>query len=93
MKIKITTVGVLSKILPSSHEIIEGYEFTVQSALDTLVNKYGNHFADELFKDGKLRTGLSLLINGRNILSMPNKLQTILKDEDEIIISTYITGG
>lgn len=93
MKIKITTVGVLSQILPSSHEIIEGYEFTVQGVLDALVNKYGNHLADELFKDGKLRKELSLLVNGRNILSMPNKLQTLLKDENEIIISAYITGG
>lgn len=93
MKIKITTVGILSQVLPSGHEIIEGNDFTVQGALDVLVNRYGNHIAEELFKDGKFREDLSLLINGRNLLGMPNKFQTLLKDQDEILISTHITGG
>jgi molybdopterin converting factor small subunit len=93
MKIKITTVGILNKELPSNHEIIEGNDFTVQGVLDVLVNRYGDRITEELFKDGIFRKDLSLLINGRNILGMPNKFQTLLKDGDEIIISTYITGG
>lgn len=93
MKIKITMVGIPSQVLPSSHEIIVDNDFTIQGALDELVNRYGHHIAEELFKDGEFRKDLSLLINGRNILGMPNKFQTILKDEDEIIISTSITGG
>ncbi|MFW9874381.1 MAG: MoaD/ThiS family protein [Candidatus Thorarchaeota archaeon] len=93
MKIKITTVGVLSQVLLSSYEIVEGNDFTVQRALDELVSRYGNFITEELFEDGKFRKDLSLLVNGRNILGMPNKFQTLLKDEDEIIISTYITGG
>ncbi|MFW9875758.1 MAG: MoaD/ThiS family protein [Candidatus Thorarchaeota archaeon] len=93
MKIKITLVGILSQVLPSSHEIIEGNDLTVQKVLDDLVNRYGICVAEELFKGGKFRKDMSLLINGRNILGMPNKFKTLLKDKDEIIISTYITGG
>ena len=93
MNVKITTVGVLSHILPSGSGSIEGIDFTVQEVLDVLVNKYGNRIAEELFKDGELKKELSLLINGRNVLSMPNKFRTVLKDEDEIMITAIITGG
>lgn len=93
MNINFKTVGVLSHILPSGKDNIEGSEFTIQGVLDVLVDKYGNQLSEELFNDGKLKDELSLLINGRNILSMPNKFQTVLKDEDEIMITTIITGG
>jgi molybdopterin converting factor small subunit len=93
LKIKLTTVGVLTSIIPSGEDNIEGNKFTVQKALDVLVIKYGDQFVKELFKDGKLKEELSLLINGRNILSMPMKFQTVLKDEDEIMITTIVTGG
>jgi molybdopterin converting factor small subunit len=93
MKIKITTVGILNQIFQSSHEIIEGNDLTVQGVLDELIKRYGNRTTEELFKDGKFREDLSLLINGRNILGFPNKFQTSLKDGDEIIITSTITGG
>ncbi len=41
----------------------------------------------------KLKKDLSILINGRNVLSIPDKYQTLLKDQDEIIITIYVTGG
>ena len=87
------TVGVLSHILPNSKEILEGNEFTVRRVLEVLENKYGKPLTEELFKDGKLKNAISILINGRNIRSMPYKFQTVLKDEDEIIITSHITGG
>ncbi len=93
MKIKITTVGTLSKSLPKGQEVIEGHKLTVQGVLDALVSKYSKSVAEELFKDGTLKKKLSLLVNGRNVSSLPDKIQTLLKDEDEIIISTNITGG
>jgi len=95
MKIKMTLIGSLNQRLQSSYEIIEGNDdnFTIQGALDELIERYGNPLAEELFKDGKFRKDLSLLINGRNILGLPKKFQTLLEDEDEIIISTYIAGG
>lgn len=93
IKIKITTVGILSQIFPSNHEIIECTDLTVQEVLDELIKRYGDRIKEELFKDGIFREDLSLLINGRNTLGLPNKFQTSLKDEDEIIITTSITGG
>lgn len=93
VKIKITAVGVLNHILPKNKEIIEVNEHTVRGVLDILMNKYGKPLAEELLEEGRLKDDLSILVNGRNILSMPNKFQTVLKDNDEIIITAYITGG
>ncbi|MFX1390829.1 MAG: MoaD/ThiS family protein [Promethearchaeota archaeon] len=93
MKITIKTVGILDQLLPSTHEIIEGKDLSVQEVLNLLVNKYGNHVTEELYNEGNFRKDLSILINGRNVLSMPNKFQTVLKDRDEMIITTQITGG
>jgi hypothetical protein len=91
MKIKITTIGTLNNILLNNKEIIQGKEFTIQEVLRVLVKKYGKPLAKELYKEGKINTNLSILLNGRNILSMPYKFETGLKDE--IIIAEQITGG
>lgn len=93
MKIKITTVGALKNIILNNNEIVEGKEFTVQGVLEALINKYGKPLVEELYKEGGLNNDLSILINGRNVLSMPSKLKTMLRDEDEIIIAEQITGG
>ncbi len=90
---KITAIGILTQSLPNGQEIIEGRELTVQEALDALVSKHGKLLAEELYKNGKLKKDLSILINGRNVLSIPDKYQTLLKDQDEIIITIYVTGG
>ena len=93
MKVKIITVGALTRSLPKGQEIIEGREFTVQEALDTLVSKHGKLIAEELYENGKIKKDLSILINGRNVLSIQDKYQTPLKDQDEIMITIYVTGG
>ncbi|MFX1257467.1 MAG: MoaD/ThiS family protein [Promethearchaeota archaeon] len=93
LKINITTIGLLTHYLPNGQDIIEGHNFTVQGVLNALVSKHGNAIAKELFKNGQIKDELSLLVNGRNVLSLPEKFQTKLKDKDEIIITIFITGG
>ncbi len=93
MKIKITAVGALAKSLPHGQVVIEGREFTIQGVLDTLVSKYGKVLMEELFNNGKIKKEISVLINGRNASTLPDKFKALLKDKDEIIITAYITGG
>ena len=93
MKIKFQAVGVLSNFLRKGRETVIGDKFTVQGVLDALVIKYGKPFEEELFKDGELNKDLSIILNGRNILSLEDKFQTILKDGDELIMTPYIPGG
>ncbi len=93
MKIKIKIAGGLPIKLFNNQEIIEGSMFNIQSALDALVKKYGQELSDVLFERGNLKKGLTLLINGRNVLTLPKKYRTLLKDKDEILITPLINGG
>ena len=67
--------------------------FNIQSALDALVKKYGQELSDVLFARGNLKKGLALLINGRNVLTLPKKYRTLLKDNDKILITPLLYGG
>jgi hypothetical protein len=93
LKIKITFSGGLSINLPNSQDIVKGGVLNIRGALDALVRKHGQILADELFDGEDLKEGLALLINGRNVLSLPKKYQTLLNDKDEIIITTQLEGG
>ena len=93
MRIKVSAAGALTNSMPSGKDIVEGESLTVQSLLETLVNKYGSRMARELMSQGKLREGLVLLINGRNILSLPEKYETLLKEGDEVLITIMVAGG
>ena len=93
LRIEITMVGALTHSLPGGREVIEGQDFTVQEVLSELVNKHGPALAGELFEDGQMKQGLALLVNGRNVLSLPDKFQTPLKDGDEMLITIFVAGG
>ncbi len=94
MKIFFHAVGILTDFLSrKGRETVKGDEFTVQGVLDALVFKYGKLLAEELFKDGQLKKDLSIILNGRNILSLENQFQTVLKDGDELVMTPYIPGG
>lgn len=93
MKIKISAVGALTWGLPGGKDILEADELTVQEALEALAAKGGEALEKELFEGGKLRAGLALLLNGRNVLSLPDGFQTRLKDKDELIIAVIVAGG
>ena len=85
--------GALALNLPNNQDIIEDRELTVQTALEALVHKLDQSLADELLESGKLKTGLVLLVNGRNVMLLPKRYQTSLKDGDEIMITTVLNGG
>ncbi|RJP24428.1 MAG: MoaD/ThiS family protein [Candidatus Abyssobacteria bacterium SURF_5] len=93
MKIKFSVVGVSEESFPAEPESLQVNSRTVQDLLDSLFNRYGAHAAAKLFDSNGLRPGLSLLVNGRNVLSLPDRYQTRLQDLDEIVITVRVTGG
>lgn len=93
MRVKVTTAGALTRSLPSGQDIVEGERMTVQSLLERLVIKYGPLMEKELLQQGKLREGIVLLVNGMNVLSLPEKFDTLLKDGDEVLIAIMVAGG
>ncbi len=93
MKIKVSAAGALTNSLPNGKDIVEGERLTVQSLLEALVSKYGSGMGKELMSQGRLREGLVLLINGRNVLSLPEKFETLLKEGDEVLVTIMVAGG
>jgi len=93
IKVKIQLIGVSNQDFPNNFEYVEGNQFTVQQVLFRVIDRQNNSLADILFKDGNLKKEFSVLLNGTNVVSLPDKYQTILSDGDEIIITIQITGG
>jgi molybdopterin converting factor small subunit len=93
VKVKVSLVGILESLLPEGEDVIEAEEITVQGLVDALTEKHGTVAAKELGGPNGLREGLSLLVNGQNVLSLPERFQTDLKDGDEVVITVQVTGG
>jgi molybdopterin converting factor small subunit len=93
MKVTVSLVGILESLLPEGEDSIEAESMTVQQLLDMLVKKHGAVAAESLIGPLGLREGLSLLVNGQNVLSMPDKFQTELRDGDEVVITVQVIGG
>ncbi len=64
----------------------------VKELLDKLISKYGKAFETEFFQDGKLKKGVNILKNGRNILHL-NQLETLLESTDVISLFLPLAGG
>jgi molybdopterin converting factor small subunit len=79
--------------MPGGQEFIEGQEFTVDEVLDALVVRHGELLAEEIYEGYKLRERLAIMVNGRNVLSLPGGLKTALGDGDEVLITTVVPGG
>jgi molybdopterin synthase sulfur carrier subunit len=64
----------------------------VKELLDILILKYGKSFEKEFFEQGKLKRGVNILKNGRNILHI-NQLDTELESSDVISLFLPLAGG
>lgn len=93
MNVKVAAAGALTYSLPSGKVVVEGENLTVMGLLDSLIARYGSRMAEELMNQGRLRDGLVLLVNGRNVLSLPEKFETPLQEGDEILITIMVAGG
>ncbi len=92
MKVRVCVVGILETLIPGGEALVETDATTVRGLLDVLVERYGPLAAKEFGANGP-RKGLSLLVNGRNVLSLPEQFQTRLRDGDEVVITVQVTGG
>jgi molybdopterin converting factor small subunit len=93
LNVKVAAAGALTYSLPSGKGVVEGENLTVMGLLDSLVARYGSRMAEELMNQGQLRDGLVLLVNGRNVLSLPEKFETPLQEGDEVLITIMVAGG
>jgi len=68
---------------------------TIKDILDYLSNRFGKALTDLIFDaDTKELAGhISLFVNGHIYLTLPKKLDTPLRDGDEISLFPPIAGG
>ena len=93
MKVNVLAAGALTNSLPSGKVIIEAESLTIKGLIDSLVAQYGSQMAQELMNQDRLRDGLVLLVNGRNVLSLPEGFETPLQEGDEVLITIMVAGG
>ena len=93
--VSLKTILALKKIIGGGQmDIVIADGATVQDLVDTMVKRWGEKIARELYDlDGtKVSSQYRLMVNGQD-LSALNGLSTRLNDNDEIIIFPIITGG
>ncbi len=71
-----------------------GESGTVQDLLETFSERYGEEFKDRVFdpKTGGLRRFIIVTVNGRDIRHL-NRLETGLRNGDEVAILPVVAGG
>lgn len=67
---------------------------TLGAFLDQLVDEYGEELAASLFEADRktVKPYMMLMVNGQNI-NFLNKLQTVLQNEDQVLILPPVAGG
>jgi hypothetical protein len=85
MKIKMLSLGVPGETGPI--EVTVDETLTIEQFLVLFPKMFGKNqsgFSGEKF---------SVLLNGRNVLSLADKLQTKLQDGDELMVTVQVMGG
>jgi molybdopterin converting factor small subunit len=93
MRVRVRTVGALTHSMPEGKDVVEGEDLTVEGLIEAMVAKYGPGLKKELLEQGHIKGGLCMLVNGRNILSLPKQYETPLEDGDEVLIAILVAGG
>jgi molybdopterin synthase sulfur carrier subunit len=96
MKIIVKGYFNLQKAMDGRSQIhVEKATATIREVLDDLSDRFGKDLTELLYDSGteEPASHIILLVNGRNYLSMPEKLDTELKDGDEIALFPPLAGG
>lgn len=67
---------------------------TLEEFLQQLVDEYGEGLSDNLYEADRktVKPYLMLMVNGQNI-NFLNRLETVLQDEDQVLILPPVAGG
>lgn len=72
---------------------VETEASSLKTALTVLYSKYGNEFKTKIIDtSGNLRRQIKIYVNGKDIRFL-NRLDTVLKDGDEVLLLPAVTGG
>lgn len=95
ISVKVKAILDIADVFGCNEQVISLPEGSrLSNLLDALEEKYGQPFAQILYRDGnkKPSPGLHLLLNGRDIIFLDG-LKTTLKDGDELFFLSPVGGG
>ena len=95
IQVKVHTILNLKKILGGGDiDLTMKKGSTVKDVLIIMVETYGEPLTAQLFDSGgDLFPYIRLMVNGRDIAFLENKMETALQDGDEILILPPVGGG
>jgi MoaD family protein len=96
MKIKVKAFLTLRPALGHQGSLeIETGEITIREMLTLLCQKFGEEFEKGIFEpcSQTLSGNTKILVNGRHYSTFPEKLETRLKDGDEVALFPPLAGG
>ena len=95
MKIKVTGYLTFRKLIREQPFIQLGENGTVKDLLDRLSLEYGDAFTNLVFDPDtkKVSRSIAILVNGRHYSHLPSRLNTELKEGDEVAIFPPVAGG
>ena len=70
-------------------------DMTLRELLDRLCEEFGDDLKKQVFdpRMHEISEMLKVLVNGRHYTTLPKKLDTILRDHDEIALFPPLGGG
>lgn len=93
--VTVRTILTIKKILGKGEvELSVPEKSTLGELLTTLVNRWGDELAIQLFEpeSASVRPYIRLMVNGRDIAFL-NRTQTVLQNGDEVLILPPVSGG
>jgi molybdopterin synthase sulfur carrier subunit len=93
--VKVRTILTLKTIMGSGEtELSFPEEGTLGQLITTLVNKFGDELAFQLYEPNSksLRSYIRLMVNGRDIAFLEG-METVLRNGDEVLILPPVSGG
>ena len=96
MKIKVKGYFNFKKVLGNlGISEIEMADTTLKNMLDILSNRFGEAITDLIYdsRTKRVRGDIRILLNGRHLGHLPKRLDTELKEGDEIAFFPPVAGG
>lgn len=93
MEIEFIRIAVCEDILPGRMKIAYEGPPQVRFFLSYLAQRYGPRLRDAIWEGDQLHRSLVVLLNGKNLRSLPRGLDAELSQGDSLVISIALMGG
>ena len=93
--VKISAILTIKEVLgQGSLEFSVPKGSTVHDTLLSMSKKWGEKLASLIFNpDGSLLSYIRVMVNGRDLEFLENKIETVVQEGDEILILPPVAGG